>query len=373
MPEGPPRCCAGRSEAESIGRRRAQRHTRMRDGRRAGHVNVPHDLGTKAARHVSRTLARRVVRSRSRSSALTCHLPRIPAATRRSLSGEMNAAGSKSRIVAAQCDRQSAVSKRVIGAMPLLPDSIASMIARWPMPKQETQPIPVITTRSEIDAVRYHAVVRRSMLSASALLQLFAAAALVASQAQAPKDLFDQLFARTMEKRQSIHSIRGRFTETTTSSLLEKPLVSHGTVIAAPPSRVLMTYTDPEPRTVAIDSKSLVVVWPDRGERETIDISQTQKRIDQYFTQATIGQLRSMFEIAAQPDAVIRGTDRVDMRPKRKQIKEGLERLEIWIDRETLFLAQMQMTFPGGDRKTIRLDDVTVNVPVTAETFLIRP
>jgi outer membrane lipoprotein-sorting protein len=211
------------------------------------------------------------------------------------------------------------------------------------------------------------------MLPAAALLQLLAAAALVASQAQGPKDLFDRLFVRTMEKRQSIHSIRARFTETTTSSLLEKPLVSHGTVIAAPPSRVLMTYTDPERRTVAIDSKSLVVVWPDRREREKIDITQTQKRIDQYFTQATIGQLRSLFEISAQPDRVLRETDRVDMRPKRKQIKEGLDLLEIWIDRESLLLVQLQMTFPGGDRKTIRLDDVIVNVPVTDDTFLIRP
>jgi len=221
---------------------------------------------------------------------------------------------------------------------------------------------------------RYHAVFHHStMLSASALLQLFAAATLVSSQAPATKDLFDQLFARTLEKRQSIHSIRGRFTETTTSSLLEKPLVSHGTVIATPPSRVLMTYTDPERRMIAIDSKWLVVVWPDRREREKIDISRTQKRIDQYFAQATIGQLRSMFEITAEPDSVIRETDRVDMRPKRKQIREGLEGLEIWIDRESLLLVQLRMTFPGGDKKTIRLDDVTINVPVTDETFRIRP
>jgi outer membrane lipoprotein-sorting protein len=211
------------------------------------------------------------------------------------------------------------------------------------------------------------------MPSAFLLLQLVAAAALVASQAPVQKDLFDQLFARTLEKRQSIHSIRARFTETTTSSLLERPLVSHGTVIAAPPSRVLMTYTDPERRAIAIDSKSLLVDWPDRREREKIDISQMQKRIDQYFTHATIGQLRSMFDITAQPDSVIRESDRVDMRPKRKQIKEGLERLEIWIDRESLLLVQLQMTFAGGDRKTIRLDDVTVNVPITDEMFLIRP
>jgi len=222
--------------------------------------------------------------------------------------------------------------------------------------------------------VRYHAVSHRStMLSASALLQLFAAAALVASQAPATKDLFDQLFARTLAKRQSIQSIRARFTETTTSSLLQKPIVSHGTVIAAPPARVLMTYTDPERRTIAIDGKSLVVVWPDRREREKIDISQTQKRIDQYFTQATIGQLRSMFEITAEADSTIREADRVDMRPKRKQIKEGLERLELCLVRAILLLFQMHITFPVCYKNTFLLYFVTINVPFTDEIFLIRP
>jgi outer membrane lipoprotein-sorting protein len=229
--------------------------------------------------------------------------------------------------------------------------------------------MPVMTTRSRMKLVRYHAC---------ALLQLLAAAALIASQAPARAtldqlDQFDRLFARTLATRQSLHSIRANFTETTTSSLLERPLVSHGTILATPPSRVLMTYTGPERRIVAIDTKSLVVVWPDRHERQTMDISQTEKRIDQYFTQATIGQLRSMFDITAQPDSAIRGTDRIDMRPKRKQVKDGLERLEIWIDDESLLLVQMQLTFPGGDKKTIRLEDVTVNVPVTDEMFRIRP
>jgi outer membrane lipoprotein-sorting protein len=210
------------------------------------------------------------------------------------------------------------------------------------------------------------------MLLSSALIRASVIAALVASEGSASKDLFDQIFDRALARRQSIHSIRAHFTETTTSSLLEKPLVSHGTLLAALPARVLMTYTDPEKRTVAIDRRSLVVAWPDRQEQERMDISRLQKRIDQYFTQATIAQLRATFEIEAEPDRVLRQTDRVDMRPKRKQIREGLERLELWIDRVRLLPVQMQMTFPGGDRKTIRLDEVVVNPPVTDETFQIR-
>ena len=84
-----------------------------------------------------------------------------------------------------------------------------------------------------------------------------------------------------------MRSIRARFTETTTSSLLVKPLVAHGTVIGASPARVRMTYTDPEAKTIAMDGKTLLVAWAGRRERERIDITDMQKRIDQYFTRAS--------------------------------------------------------------------------------------
>jgi len=213
------------------------------------------------------------------------------------------------------------------------------------------------------------------MLPAVTFLRLLVAASVIASQAppQGPEDLFTQIYQSAVTRRQSIHSIRARFTEITTSSLLEKPLVAHGTVIAAPPGRVLMTYTDPERRTIALDGRSLVIVWPDRHEREKIDISQIQKRVDRYFTQANPEQLRSMFDIRAEPDAAMRGADLIEMRPKRKQIKQGLERLALWIDRERTLLVQMEMTFPGGDKKTITLDDIALNVPIGDDTFEVRP
>jgi len=204
------------------------------------------------------------------------------------------------------------------------------------------------------------------------LLAVLGLSALAFGAPHAPgNDRFDRLFEKTMAKRDTITSIRARFTETTTSSLLQKPIVAHGTVVAAPPARVLMTYTDPERRYVSIDAKALVVVWPDRGQRERIDIAQTQKRIEKYFTHAGIDDLRSMFDVMAAADGTLAGTDRVEMRPKRKQIKEGLELLQLWIGRDTQMLVQMEMQFPGGDRKTIRLDDTAVNVPLTEASFAI--
>jgi outer membrane lipoprotein-sorting protein len=273
--------------------------------------------------------------------------------------------------MAARWERQDEVSNAEIGTIPHSPERIAASNGARPTPKQEIALSPVMTTRSDMSAVRYHALPYRSTTRPAILLLILGTGAGIAAQAQPPGDRFDQLFARTLAKRQSIQSIRATFTETTVSSLLAKPLVAHGTVVAAPPARVLMTYTDPERRTVVIDGESLTVVWPDRRERETIDIAETQKRIDRYFTHATLAELRGLFEIKAESDASLHDMDRVEMVPKRKQIRQGLERLELWIDRETLLLSQMRMLFAGGDVKTIRLEDVTVNVPITDNMFRV--
>jgi outer membrane lipoprotein-sorting protein len=186
-------------------------------------------------------------------------------------------------------------------------------------------------------------------------------------------DLFADLFQRGRVKQQSMKSIRATFTETTTSSLLVKPIVARGTIIAAPPARVLMTYIEPEPKVLSIDAGTLTVLWPRRAEQEHIDIRETEKRIDQYFTNASINDLRKLFDITAQEDATIRRAYRIEMTPKRKQIKQGLEQLALWIDRDSDMLVQLRMAFPGGDQKIIALEDVTLNVPIASDTFQVKP
>jgi outer membrane lipoprotein-sorting protein len=204
------------------------------------------------------------------------------------------------------------------------------------------------------------------------LIGFFVALLPVAQQPRAADDLFTRIFNRATAQQRTMQSVRARFTETTSSSLLLKPIVAHGTLIAATPARVRMTYSDPEPKTIVIDGKSLVVEWTLRGQRERIDIAEVQKRVDQYFTHADINQLRSMFQITA-ADAGLPQTDRIEMVPKRKQIKQGLERLELWIERERVVLVQMRMTFAGGEQKTITLEDIEVNPPVGVDTFQIGP
>ena len=72
-------------------------------------------------------------------------------------------------------------------------------------------------------------------------------------------------------------------------------------------------------------------------------------------------------------DPAIAATWRIDMVPRRKQIREGLSGLQIWIDQHTLFMRQMKMDFAGGESKTFALEDIQLNAPLPKGVFETGP
>ena len=205
----------------------------------------------------------------------------------------------------------------------------------------------------------------RSQIAATVCVSILSVAWPVAQTT----DRFTEIYNRSLLKQKSVQSVRAKFTETTTSTLLTAPIVAHGIVVAAPPARVLMTYTDPEKKVLTLDGKMMVMSWPDRKERQAMNITDLQKRIDHYFTNASIKELRSMFDIVAKPETPQSRVDLIDMKPTRKQISQGLSRLELWIDRDKDVLTRMRLSFPGGDQKDIKLDAIEFNVPITDSMF----
>jgi len=186
-----------------------------------------------------------------------------------------------------------------------------------------------------------------------------------------PADPLDALFARGKAMQATLHSISASFTETTVSSLLRDPLVARGTVVAAVPLRMLMTYTTPEVRYVLMDQTRIVTVVPSRRERDELNIADMQRRIQRYFVEASPKELRQSFDISLAPDPALPGADLMDMRPRRKQIKEGLARLRLWIDRTSLVMSKLRMDYADGDSRTIELSDIKINPPVDDRTFAI--
>jgi outer membrane lipoprotein-sorting protein len=214
--------------------------------------------------------------------------------------------------------------------------------------------------------------VRRALRGAGRV----AAVALVAAVAGgvrvgAAPDLFDDIHARVRALEANRQTIRARFTETTVSSLLVKPMVSEGTIVGRKPASLSMTYTSPERKTIVMDGQRMLIARPALGERELVDITEIMKRVDHYFVNATPDELRKHFTVRAFVDPEVPACYQIDLVPTRRQIKQGLERLQIWIARDPLLLSQIRITFAGGDTTTVAIRDAEINVPVPADAFRV--
>ena len=178
------------------------------------------------------------------------------------------------------------------------------------------------------------------------------------------QESFDDLYQRGQRANAAIKTLTATFTETTTSSLLTRPLVAHGTVAVERPSRVVLHYTDPEARVVLIDGKRMTMSWPGRNIRQVTDIGAAQDRVQKYFVNGDAAELRRQFEIHEDEATERAGIYQVTMVPKRKQIREALAKLELWVDRASLLLSAMRMTFANGDTKTMTFADVVPNAAI---------
>jgi len=185
------------------------------------------------------------------------------------------------------------------------------------------------------------------------------------------QDSFDDLYLRGQRANALIKTLTAQFTETTSSSLLTRPLVSHGRLAVERPARVVLRYAEPEARVVLIDGNRMTVSWPSHNVRQTTDIGTAQGRVQKYFVNGTAAELRGQFDIEEHDGSDRPGTYHVTMVPKRKQIRESLARLDLWVMRSTLLLDAMRMRFANGDTKMMTFDEVVPNAALEAGTFSI--
>jgi len=186
------------------------------------------------------------------------------------------------------------------------------------------------------------------------------------------RDLFDEIYERGQKQNAGLKTLTGSFTESSTSALLAKPLIERGTVFVERPARVALRYNDPDERVVIIDGDRMTLSWPSAKIFTATDIGAAQRRVQKYFVDSSARELRGHFDISAREASDRPGTYLVTMVPKRKQIQEGIVRLELWLDRTTLLLAAMRMTFPSGDTKLMTFTDVKTNVTIDPAMFAVK-
>lgn len=211
---------------------------------------------------------------------------------------------------------------------------------------------------------------RRALVVFACCAAAIAGAVLASAQgAPAKATAFDELYRRGQAANAGLKTLTARFTETTTTALLTTPIIERGTLSMQRPSTVVLHYFVPEARTVLIDDDRLILSWPGRHIHQVRNIGQMQGRVQRYFVDSDPRELRKSFDITVSDTERRPGTDHVLLLPKRPQIREGLTRLDLWIDHTSMLLAAMRMTFANGDTKLMTLEDVAPNAALAPGTF----
>ena len=209
----------------------------------------------------------------------------------------------------------------------------------------------------------------RLLLTSVAALAIVLAAAIPSAQSpnsSASGESFDQLYAQGQAINASIKTLTARFTETTTSSLLMRPLVARGTLAVERPSRVVLAlHRAGRARRAHRRHEDDVDVAdpPGDGHRRRAGARA------EYFVNGTAAELRQQFDIDDRELSDTPGTYHVSMVPKRKQIREALTRLDLWVLRDSSLLHSMRMTFANGDTKHMAFENVTPNPALAPEIF----
>ena len=284
--------------------------------------------------------------------------------------------------------RQPVVSNDLTGAIPLAPFNNASRNCSALVPRTDTIPIPVTLTglctggtlpsiSMGVDRRRVRFIDVRTTVGCCLSLLLSVPLMVDADQKtranRSANVTFDELYRRGQEANAQIKTITARFTETTTNALLveQRPIVERGRLYVERPSRVALHYSEPAARTTLIDAGWLTTTLPAQKVSRRIDISAAQRQVQKYFLQGDAGELRRVFDIELRDASQRAGTHEVVMLPKRKPIKEGLARLDLWVREASGLLQAMKMTFPNGETKLMEFEDVVTNAPVDSAVFAL--
>jgi outer membrane lipoprotein-sorting protein len=193
------------------------------------------------------------------------------------------------------------------------------------------------------------------------------------TRAAATTDPFDDIFRRGAPVERTLKTVSASFVETSTSTLLKAPQVARGTLVGRRPNQVRLEYAGADARTVIVNGNTLAIVGPSRALRETRDISGTMRRAERFFVLTSPAELRKHFDITTIEAPGRTGAWQVTFTPRRKQMREGVSRVHLWIDQASLQLQALKMDYPGGDARLMEFSDVRINPTVDAQAFTPAP
>ena len=178
---------------------------------------------------------------------------------------------------------------------------------------------------------------------------------------------FKSAFAAASQK---INSIRSRFVQEKSLSMLEEKMVSEGQFLFKKENRVRMEYEKPFKYLMIINNNQ---VYIRDGEKEN-KISSKSNRIFNQINRIMIDCVQGT--MLANPDFSVRLFENnqhglIELMPLTKSMKDLFKSILITIDRSDFSASRIDMNEINGDNTVIRLTNKNLNVEIPDSLFII--
>jgi outer membrane lipoprotein-sorting protein len=136
--------------------------------------------------------------------------------------------------------------------------------------------------------------------------------------------------------------------------------------------QVKIDFTKPDVRTVAFKGRKAEIYYPKLKTVQEIDLGKHTDLLDQFLLLGfgTSGkELQSNYAVKIVGEETVGGekTYKLELLPKSANMKEKVERLELWISGDGVYPVRQRFIEPSGNYTVFTYSDVKLNPPLTDE------
>jgi outer membrane lipoprotein-sorting protein len=205
---------------------------------------------------------------------------------------------------------------------------------------------------------------------------VFTAAVLVCPHfgAKAAEDSLETVFRRMDQASRTFKSLKANMKKVKYTSFVNEQDVENGTIRVKVPKpgnfQVLIDFTDPDPKKVALDGVKVQIYYPKQNAIEPYDLGKIHKNEVEQFVLLGFGSnsrdLQSAYTVKYGGPEIVdnKKTWRIELYPKNEQVKTTFPKFELWISEESGISIQQKVYETGEkDYSLATYTNVQVNPP----------
>jgi outer membrane lipoprotein-sorting protein len=185
----------------------------------------------------------------------------------------------------------------------------------------------------------------------------------------AAADSLPDVLARMDDAAASFRALSADVRSTEHTAVINEDEIDIGTMLlkrSKRDMRMLVEFTAPNHKSVAIDDRKLEIYLPKQQTIEVYDVSKYRALLEQFLL---IGFGTSGKDLAAAYGIRLAGSDtiggqttkKLELIPKSAEVLNNLKKLELWIPESGVYPIQQKFYLPAGDYKLVTYTNVKMN------------